>query len=82
MKSKNLLEIEEADIPKIEEITGRKMVRTAVYVSIEGDDRIILENLFKKTLSGSIKINELKSMIAFLTAVCKSCELQLKNKNK
>jgi len=80
--SKNILEIKESDIPKSEEITGRKLVRNAVYISIEGDDKVILENLFKKTLSGSIEINELKSMIAFLTAVCKSSELQLNTKNK
>ena len=48
-------------------------------VKIEGDDRDKLTVLFKKTLNGTIELNELKMTVAFLGAIVESIDSQIKD---
>ena len=48
-------------------------------VKIEGDDRDKLRVLFKKTLNGTIELNELKMTVAFLGAIVESIDSQIKD---
>lgn len=49
-------------------------------VQIEGDDKDRLSVLFKRTLNGTIELNELKMMVAFLGAISESIDLHIKSK--
>lgn len=55
----------------------KRLLKT--MVQIEGDDKDRLNVLFKKTLNGTIQLNELKMMVAFLGAISESIDLQIKS---
>jgi len=48
----------------------KKLLKT--YVIIEGQDKKNLEALFPKILNGTIELNELKAVAAYLMAVCET----------
>lgn len=51
-----------------------KLVETRVL--IEGEDKERLKLVFSKILNGTIRLNELKMTAAYLTAICKTADLQ------
>ena len=52
-----------------------KQKLVGISVIIQGDDKDKLEVLFTKILNGSIELNELKVLAAYLGSVCKAADL-------